>query len=168
MQPDERPGLPHAGRRLPAATARNVLFVLLGVGGLVLKGRYSGPGQDLVHSYGGNVAASLAVYFWARLATGPFAARFLADLARREQRLNLKASLPRMLAAGLALVIVQLFEVFDGFGVMTNVYDRVDFAANAAGIAIALALDAARAPGRQEAGQDRNQAIVTERSKPKR
>ena len=121
--------------------------MLLGVGGLVLKGRYSGPAHDLVHSHGGNVAASFAVYFWARLATAPLLA---ADRARRESRLGPK--LPRLLAAGLALVIVQLFELFDGFGVMTNVYNRVDFAANAAGIAIAFALDAASSPDRQKAG----------------
>ena len=153
---------------LPAATARNVLFVLLGVGGLVLKGRYSGPGQDLVHSYGGNVAASFAVYFWARLATGRFAARSLAHGARREQRLALKWNLPHVLAAGLALVIVQLFEVFDGFGVMTNVYDRFDLLANTAGIAIAFALDASLPAARQGTGANQDHANVTDRWKAKR
>jgi hypothetical protein len=47
-------------------SAQDVLFVLLGVGGLVLKGQYSGPADDLVHSYGGNIAASFAVYFLAK------------------------------------------------------------------------------------------------------
>ncbi len=162
MQPDKRPGLSDVRRQLPAETARNVLFVLLGVGGLLLKGRYSGPGHGLVHSYGGNVAVSFAVYFWARLATAPFAARFMADLARREQRLNLKSNLPRILAAGLALAVVQLFELLDGFGVMTNVYDRFDLLANTAGIAMAFALDASLASGRQETGPERN-ASVTDR-----
>lgn len=103
--------------------ALNVLFVLLGVGGLVLKGQYSGPAHDLVQSYGGNVAASFAVYFWAKLVTD-------------------RSNFPRALAAGLALVVVQLFEVFDGFGLMHNVYDRYDFAANTAGIGLAVTLDA--------------------------
>lgn len=152
MQPDKPPGLPDARRQLRSNAARNVLFVMLGVGGLVLKGRYSGPASDLVHSYGGNVAASFAAYFWARLATGPLAARSLAHRARREQ--GLRPNLPRVLATALALVVVQLFELLDGFGVMTNVYDRFDLLANTAGIAIALALDASCAASRQEAGPD--------------
>jgi hypothetical protein len=46
-----------------------------------------------------------------------------------------------VLTTGLALAVVELFEALNGFGVMTNVYDQVDLAANAAGIALALALD---------------------------
>ncbi len=103
--------------------ALNVLLTLLGVAGLVVKGRYPGPARDLVHSYGGNLAASFAVYFLASQAT---------DLAR----------LPRALAAVLAFLAVQLFEVFDGFGLMSNVYDPVDLAANTVGIGIAVAVDA--------------------------
>jgi len=147
MQRNTFLGLPGAKGLLPPATTRHVIFVMLGVGGLVLKHRYSGPASDLVHSYGGNVAASFAVYFWARLATASFLA---AHRARRGERLGRKLS--GLLAAGLALLIVQLFEVFDGFGVMSNVYDRVDFAANTIGIAIAVALDAAaRRAGRRRA-----------------
>ncbi len=131
---------PHAKEQLSARTARNVLFVLLGVAGLVLKGRYSGPASDLVHSYGGNVAASFAAYFWAKLVTVPFAVRFLAGGAHREQ--VAWSNLPGVLAAGLALLLVQLFEVFDGFGLLSNVYDRLDLVANTVGIAIAFAVDA--------------------------
>ena len=40
------------------------------------------------------------------------------------------------------------YEASNGFGVMTNVYDRVDFAANAVGIALALAIDSVT-PGDQ-------------------
>jgi hypothetical protein len=105
-----------------SSRARDVLFVLLGVGGLVFKGQYSGPADDLVHSYGGNVAASFAVYFLAK-------------------RVTVRSDMPRASAAGLALMVVQLFEVLDGLGVMTNVYDRLDLAANTAGIVLALTLD---------------------------
>jgi hypothetical protein len=49
--------------------------------------------------------------------------------------------LRKVLTTGLALAVVELFEALNGFGVMTNVYDQVDLAANAAGIALALALD---------------------------
>jgi hypothetical protein len=102
--------------------ARNVLFVLLGVAGLVLKGHYVGPYHEAVRSYGGNIAASFAVYFV--VANLPFHPRF-----------------KRLSTAGLALAVVELFEALDGFGVMTNVYDQVDFAANAVGIALALLAD---------------------------
>jgi hypothetical protein len=47
----------------------------------------------------------------------------------------------KLLTAGLALTVVELFEATNGFGVMTNVYDPVDFAANAVGVALALAVD---------------------------
>jgi len=112
----------HHGSQV-STRARSVALVLLGAAALVLKGQYSGPGLDLVHGYGGNVAASFAVYFLARLVT-------------------IRSSHPRAWAAGLALGAVELFEVLDGFGVMSNVYDRWDLAANAAGIGLAAALDA--------------------------
>jgi len=102
--------------------ARNVFFVLVGVAGLVLKGHYSGPYREAVHSYGGNIAASFAVYYV--VTHLPFPSR-----------------LRKVLTAGLALAVVELFEALNGFGVMTNVYDYVDFAANAVGIALALAVD---------------------------
>lgn len=102
--------------------ARNIVFVLIGVAGLVLKGRYAGAYRDAVHSYGGNVAASFAVYFV--VANLPFPPRFRT-----------------LSTAALALAVVELFEAFGGFGVMSNVYDEFDFAANAAGIALAFAVD---------------------------
>ena len=104
------------------AKTRNVFFALLGVAGLVLKGHYSGPYQDAVRSYGGNITASFAVYF------------IVSNL-----RFHSKSR--RWMTAGVALAVVELFEAGNGFGVMTNVYDRVDFAANAVGIALALAID---------------------------
>ncbi len=105
-----------------SSRARDVLFVLLGVGVLVLKGQYAGPADVLVHSYGGNVAASFAVYFLAK-------------------RVTVRLPFPLAAAVALTLVAVQLFEVWDGFGLMTNVYDPLDLAANTAGIALAVALD---------------------------
>ena len=104
------------------AKTRKVFFALLGAGMLVLKGHYSGPYQQAVHSYGGNIAASFAVYYVVAL-------------------LPLPPKFGKLLAAGLALVVVELFEASNGFGVMTNVYDPVDFGANAVGIALALAAD---------------------------
>jgi len=102
--------------------ARSILFDLLGVAGLVLKRYYSGPYQEAVHSYGGNVAASFAVYYVISL-------------------LPLPPGFRKLLTAGLALLVVELFEALNGFGVMTNVYDQVDYVANAVGVALALAVD---------------------------
>ncbi len=102
--------------------ARNVSFVLLAVAALVLKSHYSGPFLEIIHSYSGNVSTSFAVYFVVRiLTTGWRHGRFVT--------------------AGVALLIVELFEVTNGFGVMTNVYDPVDLVANAVGVVLALVLD---------------------------
>ena len=102
--------------------ARNVSFVLLGVAALVLKRHYSGPYVEIIHSYSGNVSASFAIYFVVRLLTAGW---------RYERRVT----------AGIALLVVELFEATNGFGVMTNVYDPVDFVANAVGVGLALVLD---------------------------
>ena len=110
--------------------ARNVFFVLLGVAALVLKRHYSGPFVEIVHSYAGNIAASFAVYFVVRISTSGW--RY-----------------GRLVAAGIALLVVELFEAADGFGVMTNVYDPVDFVANAVGVVLALVLDTLAAPRRR-------------------
>lgn len=105
-----------------APKARNVFFVLLGVAALVLKRHYSGPFVEIFHGYGGNIAASFAVYFVVRILTSGW--RY-----------------GRLVTAGIALLLVDLFEAADGFGVMTNVYDPVDFVANAVGIVLALMVD---------------------------
>jgi hypothetical protein len=104
-----------------AETVRNVVFALLGAAGLVLKSAYHGPLEQLVHSYGGNVFVSLALYFAALSAT-----------SRRR--------LGRWTAAGATLVAVEAFEVTNGFGLMVNVYDPLDLLANLAGVAAALAM----------------------------
>ena len=115
----------HAGvgqRSGGSTAAMNVVFVLLGVAGLMLKARYSRTQMELVHSYGGNVAGSFAVYFI--LATPVSRMRF-----------------GKVLNAVLALGVVELFEATDGFAVMTNTYDSGDFLANGVGIVLALLVD---------------------------
>jgi hypothetical protein len=107
---------------------RNVVLALLGAAILVLKPAYHGPAEVAVQSYAGNVAVSFALYFAAINATGRF---------RR----------PRLLAAFGTLVVVEAFEVFDGFGVMANVVDRLDLVANMVGIALAVAVDVLTARG---------------------
>ena len=103
---------------------RNVVFALLGAMGLVFKQAYHGPVSDIVHAYGGNFVVSFSLYFAAVSA----ATRF---------------RLGRSAAAAATLLAVEVFEVTNGLGVMTNVYDTVDLAANAAGVAVAVALDLA-------------------------
>jgi hypothetical protein len=103
---------------------RNIIFVLAGVGGLLLKPAYHGPLQELVRSYAGNLSISFAVYF---LAT----------------RLKFPAAWGRWPAALVALAAVQAFEATDGFGFMSNTFDPWDYAANTAGVALAVAADLA-------------------------
>jgi hypothetical protein len=102
--------------------ARNVVLALLGAAVLVCKPGYHGPGEVAVQSYAGNVAVSFALYFAAVNATERFRH-------------------PRLVAALAVLVAVEVFELSDGFGVMVNVVDPLDLAANAAGIALAVAVD---------------------------
>ena len=120
----------------PVTVVRTVFFVLLGVAGLVLKRHYSGPLPDVVHNYGGNVAASFAVYFIMSNMRVPL------HFALSGLRLHLHPSYGRLLTAAAALLVVELFEVTNGFGVMTNVYDPMDLVANVGGVALALAVDA--------------------------
>ncbi len=105
-----------------ASKGRNLLFILLGIALLLFKGRYSGPLDEIVHSYAGNLSVSFAVYF--NFANLEFPQRFKG-----------------VLTAASALAVVELFEAFDGFGIMSNTYDPIDFLVNAVGIAIALLID---------------------------
>lgn len=101
---------------------RNLLMVLAGVTGLLLKRWFAGFLGDLAISYGGNLSASFAVYFIISIAAIP--------------------RLTRAMVATLALVVVESFELTNGFGIMTNVYDPFDYLANAIGIGLALCADA--------------------------
>ncbi len=105
-------------------TLRNIVFVMLGVAVLVFKRHYSGPFEAVIHAYAANVSVSFAVYF--NLLNVPLQPRY-----------------KRLWVAGLALAAVELFEVFDGFGIMANVYDSMDLVANAAGVLLALVVDTA-------------------------
>lgn len=119
---------------------RNVVLALLGAAVLVLKPGYHGPGEGTVQAYAGNVAVSFALYFAAINATERFGR-------------------PRLLAAIAVLVAVVAFELADGFGVMANVFDPVDLYADAAGIALAVAVDVLTAHGpRSRPGATPNEA----------
>jgi glycopeptide antibiotics resistance protein len=107
----------------PTRRARAVFLTLLGVAGLLAVRWYSGPGAVFVHGYGGNVAASFSVYFLATMVS--------ARIGRS-----------RVLAGAAALLVVEAFELLDGFGVLTNTYDLRDLLANALGVGVAAGVDA--------------------------
>lgn len=101
--------------------ARYVLMVLLGVTALLIKSWFRDSIGSLAHAYLGNVAISFAVFFLVAIAAAP------------KQHL--------IWVAAIALIIVEAFELTDGFGVMTNVYDPFDYLANALGVALACCVD---------------------------
>ena len=107
-----------------AITIRNAALALLGAAVLVSKSAYHGPVEDTINAYAGNVAVSFALYFAAINAVSGYAR-------------------PRLIAAALTLLAVELFEVTNGFGVMANVYDPTDLIANAAGVGLAAIVDVA-------------------------
>jgi len=108
--------------RARVMTKRNVAFAVIGAAALVLKGAYSGPLQEVVHSYGGNFSVSFALYFACVNATRDY---------RR----------PRLVASLITLAAVTSFELTNGFGFMANVYDPIDLVANAAGVGFAVLVD---------------------------
>lgn len=91
----------------------NIVLDLLGVAVLVLKGRYSGPCEQFVGAYAGNISVSFALFFVAMLVMRP-------------------SPRGRASAALVVLAAVTLFEITDGFGVMTNVYDTRGHVASSA------------------------------------
>jgi len=109
---------------------RNIFMILAGTGGLLIKrwvsGCLSGSLSELAYSYLGNLAVSFAVYF--------LVSNFNVSILPRG-RMN------RVTIAVIALVVVEGFELTNGFGVMTNVYDPFDYLANALGVALAYLVD---------------------------
>ena len=102
----------------------DVVMAVPGAAALVLKQSFHGPLEEFVYLYAGNFSVSFALYFAAINATGKYAR-------------------PRLLATSATPLAVEFFEITNGFGVMTNVFDRFDLLANAAGIGIAFLVDAA-------------------------
>lgn len=100
---------------------RNILMVLAGVAGLLAKRWAAGFLGELAYSYLGNLTVSFAVYFLVSI----------IPLARMN----------RLTIAVIAIVAVESFELTNGFGIMTNVYDPFDYLANALGIALAFLVD---------------------------
>jgi len=102
--------------------ARNVSFILLGVLVLLLKQIYNGAGLEIVKSYSGNLSISFAVYF-------------LICLSSDHWKNN------KLITAIISLAILELFEITNGFGIMTNTYDVIDLFVNLIGVILALVVD---------------------------
>ncbi len=79
--------------------------------------------MEIVDCYAGNISASFAVYFIVGL-------------------LTLNWRFRKLVTAVIALLVVELFEVTNGFAVMSNVYDRADLVVNVVGVGLALSIDA--------------------------
>jgi hypothetical protein len=91
--------------------------------------------------YGADAALALRASYAHCLDKDESAVCFEIPVDFLAKRATARSNVPRASAAALALMVVQLFEVLDGFGVMTNVYDRLDLVANTAGILVAITLD---------------------------
>jgi hypothetical protein len=115
----------------PAVRTRSIVFFLIGAAVFLLRRRYTGPLDDVVHAYAGNVSVSFAVYFYLRFSLA------IVDTVN----IQLPVRFRKLIAAGVAFAAVELFEAFDGFGVMANTYDPFDFLANLTGIVLAFWLD---------------------------
>jgi len=100
---------------------RDLVLDLAGVLVLLMKGWFRGSIGDLAHSYLGNLAVSFSVYFLVSFAVAP--------------------RLGRLGIAAIALIVVEAFEITDGFGIMSNVHDPFDYLANALGVALAWLVD---------------------------
>jgi hypothetical protein len=105
-----------------APTGRTVGLIVLAVAAFILKRSYHGPCAVPVTSYLGNVSISFALYFLATI------------VARRVGQ-------ARLFAAACSLLVVETFELLDGFGIMSNVYDPWDLLANVVGVALGLGVD---------------------------
>jgi uncharacterized membrane protein YjdF len=100
---------------------RNVAMVLIGVVALLSKSWFRESLGNLAYAYLGNLSASFAVFFVVAIAAAP--------------------KLHRIWIAAIAMAIVDAFELTNGFGVMTNVYDPFDYLANSLGVALAFCVD---------------------------
>ena len=89
---------------------------------LLLKQSYNGPDQEIVKSYSGNLSISFAVYF---------IICFSSDHWKQN----------KLITAIISLMIVELFEITNGFGIMKNVFDIFDLFVNLIGVISALLLD---------------------------
>ena len=99
-----------------------VILVLLAISAFILKSQYQGPYQELVINYGSNILISFGVYL-------------LLSLYAETRDIN------KFIVFVIALTLVELFDVTNGYGFMKNIYNVFDLLANFIGIFLAAFLD---------------------------
>ena len=116
------PNEPERPQMKPFRRFRYLIFILLGVFVLLFKRYYTGSFAELIHKHGSNFSVSFAIYYIARLGfrSLPY---------------------PILLSVVGSLLAVEFFELTNGFGVMSNVYDSWDYLANALGVTLAVGID---------------------------
>jgi hypothetical protein len=148
-------------------------MVLAGVAGLLmkrwlsdsLKRWVSDSMSELAYSYLGNLTVSFAVYFLASMGVASITEMVYKALALERGKvarrgpdflsissvlaspasIAARPRLNRVTIAVIALFVVEGFELTNGLGIMTNVYDPFDYLANALGVALAYLVDAVSA-----------------------
>ncbi len=101
---------------------RSIFFIFIAIAALLFKKHYVGPEREIVISYLGNVSASFAVFFIVSINSSKWKDK-------------------NWITALLALLIVELFELTNGFGIMSNTFDPIDLIANLGGVLLALGLN---------------------------
>jgi hypothetical protein len=99
-----------------------VILIILAISAFILKSQYQGPYQELVVNYGSNILISFVIYL-------------LLSLYAEINDIN------RFIVFIIALTIVELFEVTNGYGFIKNIYSSLDLLANFIGIMLAAFLD---------------------------
>jgi hypothetical protein len=102
-----------------------MLWIGVGIGGLLFSRHYSGAGADLLHAYGANVSFSFAAYFMLRF-------------------FNLPPRDNRIATAAYAFLAVSAQEIGQAWRLYPGVFDALDFLLNALGICLALGVDMVR------------------------
>ncbi len=100
-------------------------LILLGVLLLLVKSWTAAWLPNILVRYTGNFSVSFAVYFLARLG--------ILDW--------LKPRFQPWVSLAAALLVVESFELLNGYGLMANTYDPWDLLANALGVGLAFGLD---------------------------
>jgi len=101
---------------------RNVLFILLGVTGLLGVQFYRGPFEILIHSHGANLTFSFGAYFLLKF-------------------LKLPLNDQKVITGAYTFLGVSAQEVAQGVGRYPGIFDPLDFLANALGICLGILVD---------------------------
>jgi hypothetical protein len=102
--------------------ARNLIFVGIGIIGLLFSRHYSGPFENMISSFGANITFSFGAYFILKLS-------------------KLRLFNNKFINGGVIFLGVSLQEIAQGLHVCSGTYDPLDFLFNTIGISIAIFID---------------------------